>query len=296
MKLEEGRYYKFLPVKVIILPDANENLILTGPDSKKYLLPLSFYNEYDLPGKSEICCKVDKINCSGKVFLEPQHPYYKEGEYYPFVFENYCTDENRTLVGNNTFSVRDIYGKILTAPVKLLKSIPAKGSEIILKVERISKGRIYFSHPETRDEITDLTEGESYDFLVVSVEYDDEGEEFYIVRDHNNKDHHLPVKYYRHYGFKKDETFRGKIVRYSAGSMMSIEPENPWYSPGDIVEVTVGDVTSDEAGINYVAEVFDNMGFKYSVKCSVIPEKAVLRCTVLKIRKGRPVLVPLEDK
>lgn len=296
MKLEEGRYYNFVPLRTITLPDSNENLILTGPDGKKYLLPLSFYNEYKLTERSEIVCKVDKINCSGKVFLEPQHPYYKEGEYYPFIFIELVIPEKSSQPGSNTFLVRDSYGNTITAPQNLLKCIPQKGTELQLKVERISKGRLHFSPPARKDEVEELVEGELYEFFVKSTLTDSEGEEYFVVTDINKKEHRLPVKYYGHYGFKKGEKFRGRIVRYSSGSPKSIEPDNPWYKPGDTVEVTVGSYAPDETGINYIADVFDSKGFNYSVKCTEVPNKPVLKCTVLKIRKGRPVLIPLEDK
>lgn len=296
MKLEEGRYYKFVTLRKIILPDSNENLILTGPDNKKYLLPLAYYQEYKLTERDEIVCKVDKINCSGKVFLEPQHPYYKEGEYYPFVFMELISSGKDDQQGSISFLAKDNYGNKITAPCNLLNSIPEKGALIQLKVERISKGRLHFSPHGKKDEVEELIEGELYEFLVKSTMTDSDGEEYYLATDINNKEHRLPVKYYIHYGFKEGEKFRGKIVRYSAGSPKSIEPENPWYKPGDIVEVTVGSLVQDETGINYVADVFDNKGFNYSVKCTKVPDKPVLKCTVLKIRKGRPVLIPLEDK
>lgn len=295
MKLEEGRSYKFIPARIITLPDSNDNLILNGPDGKKYLLPLSFYTDYNLNEKTEIICKIDKINCSGKVFLEPQHPFYREGEYYMFVIEMFIpSDDDHE--STKSFVVRDLFGNQITAPVRLLEYVPEKGSQVRLKVERISKGHLHFSKPGIKDDIEELTEGEYYDFLVKRTEFDSEGEEHYIVTDVYNKEHNLPVRYYSHYGFKTGETFRGKVIRYSAGKQKTIEPENPWYAPGDIVEVTVGNYSQDETGILWAVEVYDNKGFSYSVKCRKKPVNSLLKCEVLKIRKGRPVLVPLEDK
>ena len=161
MKLEEGRYYSFIPLKTIKLPDSSENLILTGPDHKKYLLPLVYYKGYDLNEKKEIICKIDKINCSGKVFLEPLHPFYQEGNAYSFIVESFNSDTCRDNPENSTFYVRDIFGNIINVPANLLNPVIEPGAEVKLKVERISKGRIHFSKPEYRERADDLTEGEN---------------------------------------------------------------------------------------------------------------------------------------
>ena len=80
MKLLEEQYYRFKVVKTVTLPDTTENMILMGPDGRKYLLPLTYYKDYDLKDKTEITCRVDKINCRGKVFLEPESPWFSPGD------------------------------------------------------------------------------------------------------------------------------------------------------------------------------------------------------------------------
>jgi len=296
MKLEEGQYYSFIALKTIKLPDSSDNLILAGPDNKKYLLPLIYYNGYDLNAKKEIVCKVDKINCSGKVFLEPLHPFYKEGDSFSFIVESFTSVVNKDYPESVVFSVRDILDNLINIPVGLINPTTKMGSEVKLKVERISKGKIYFSQPEARERTDDLKEGEFYDFIVESIEHGTDSEDFYVVKDINNKEHRLPVRYYSHYGFKEGDSFRGKIIRYSSGGPKSIEPENPWYSPGDVVYVTVGNWTTDETEEQYFVDVFDSKGFEYMIKMSQKPVNQILRCTVLKIRKGRPVLIPSNEQ
>ena len=111
MRLEEGRSYSFTKVKSIVLPGGEVNLILEGPDGKKYLLPVERYGEYNLRTKPELICKVDKINCSGKVFLEPEHPYYRVGERYDFLVVR--TDERESILGEpeKIAWVRDLHGR-----------------------------------------------------------------------------------------------------------------------------------------------------------------------------------------
>ncbi len=296
MKLEEGRHYTFHALKTIKLPDSSDNLILTGPDNKKYLLPLIYYKDYNLTDKKEIVCKVDKINCSGKVFLEPIHPSYIEGDTFSFIVESINHNGNINRPESYLFSVIDIFGNIISVPTGLLDLTTIIGSEVKLKVERISKGKIHFSQPEARERTDDLAEGGIYDFIVAAIEHGPDSEDFYVVKDINNKEHRLPVRYYNHYGFKEGDSFRGKILRYSPGGPKTIEPENPWYSPGDVVEVTVGNCTTDETGEQFFVDVFDNKGFEYMIKMSQKPVNQILKCTVLKIRKGRPVLIPSDER
>lgn len=77
--LEEGKEYKFFVEKLLSLPDSNY-FILKDEWNRKYLLPQQYYLNYSILIGKEIICYVNKINCNGKIFLEPQHPIYKVGE------------------------------------------------------------------------------------------------------------------------------------------------------------------------------------------------------------------------
>ncbi|PKP19322.1 MAG: hypothetical protein CVU05_11685 [Bacteroidetes bacterium HGW-Bacteroidetes-21] len=78
-KPEEGQEYPFYVEKLLSLPDGSY-FVLNGPDDRKYLMESRFYSdEYQIIPGTEIICKVDKINCTGKVFFEPLHPVYLEG-------------------------------------------------------------------------------------------------------------------------------------------------------------------------------------------------------------------------
>ena len=296
MRLEEGRYYKFKTVKTITLPDTSESMVLHGPDGKKYLLALSPYSHYNLKAKTEVTCKVDKINCTGKVFLEPEHPVYKEGEYYSFIIDSLHHSGENHKNDITLFTVNDVFGNPVVGNAEILGKSIKTGEKVSIKVERISKGKIHFSKPSLREYADELTEGESYDFTVKTKIKGDEGDEFYVVTDKLNNEHHLPVRYYSHYGFKTGTGFRGRVIRYSAGSPKTIEPENPWYTPGDVVETTVENTEYDETGNCFVVELCDNKGFLYTVRMNKKPDMQVLKCTVLKIRKGRPVLIPLDEE
>ncbi len=79
MILEEGYEFNFKVEKIIDLSDESYYILLSEFD-KKYLLPTKYYDEYNIKIGNEIRCRIDKISCSGRVFLEPKSPIYSVGE------------------------------------------------------------------------------------------------------------------------------------------------------------------------------------------------------------------------
>ncbi|MFN8134554.1 MAG: hypothetical protein U0Z17_04750 [Bacteroidales bacterium] len=47
-------------------------------------MPAENFQGYGIHPGDEISCKIDKINCTGRIYLEPRHPYYSEGKIYDF--------------------------------------------------------------------------------------------------------------------------------------------------------------------------------------------------------------------
>ena len=79
MEFEEGKEFSFIIEKLITLPDGQYYILLAEFD-QKYLMPAKFYSEYGFKIGQEIFCRIDKVNCNGKVFLEPRHPLYSIGD------------------------------------------------------------------------------------------------------------------------------------------------------------------------------------------------------------------------
>lgn len=77
--LEEGKMYRFFVDKLLTLPDANYFLLI-DEWNKKHLLLQKYYTDYSIKVGTHINCYVNKINCNGKIFLEPEHPIYKIGD------------------------------------------------------------------------------------------------------------------------------------------------------------------------------------------------------------------------
>ncbi|HUW92221.1 MAG TPA: hypothetical protein VMV74_03575 [Bacteroidales bacterium] len=295
MKLEEGKRYMFNALKTIEMPGGSINLMLTGPDGKKYLLPLEYYQGYNLKVSGIIKCKVDKINCSGKVFLEPEHPFYREGESYDFEVGQISEYTDEKGVSCKKIAISDSFGNLASIPVEFLPSIPGEREKVHLRIDRISKGKLCFRSRTDEDELNKLIEGKSYEFTIVKIVQGPDEEQFYSAADLYGDVHLLQVRYYSHYGFEIGTIFRGKIVRYSSGHRKTIEPENPWFKPGDKMRVTVASCNPLETGDGFICEGFDNNGFSHTLVLPEKPEGDNLICRIIKIRKGRPVLERAEE-
>ncbi|HSO77191.1 MAG TPA: hypothetical protein VLQ76_01365 [Bacteroidales bacterium] len=294
MKLEEGKTFTFNALKTVELPGGEVNLMLAGPDGKKYLLPLTYYRSYNIVSPGIVQCKVDKINCSGKVFLEPVNPWYSEGESYGFEvrYISECTDSNG--IGRRSITVSDRLGNLINVPAELAIGLPEEGEKISLKVERISKGKLYFTRRTEADDLERLEEGRSYDFRILKKVSGPDDEPCYAAADIYGDVHLLQVRYYSHYGFKVGASFRGKVVRYSSGSLKTVEPENPWFKPGDKMRITVVSCIPLETGEGFICDGFDDNGFNHTLTLSEVPAGNSLICRVIKIRKGKPVLEKAE--
>ncbi len=81
-RLTEGQWYTFRILKVVSLGEDEGWFVMQDPNGYKILLPKGFYEDYGFAPGQSVSCRVDKINCNGRMFLEPGHPHYKEGEVY----------------------------------------------------------------------------------------------------------------------------------------------------------------------------------------------------------------------
>jgi hypothetical protein len=295
MKLEEGKTYVFNAVKTVDMPGGEVNLILTGPDGRKYLLPLRYYRGYNLGAPGPVQCRIDKINCSGKVFLEPANPFYCEGETYSFDVRHISEFTDSNGIRCRSIAVSDKLGNLINVPPELFRNLPERVEKISLRVERISKGKLYFTGRKEADDLDRLEEGKSYNFRILDIVTGPDDEPCYAAADLNGDVLLLQVRYYSHYGFKAGASFMGKVVRYSTGSRKSVEPENPWFKPGDKMRVTVAVCTPLENGEGFMCDGFDDNGFNHTLTLSEKPARNSLMCRVVKIRKGKPVLEKAEE-
>ena len=103
--LSEGKWYSFRIHNHLQLQDGLWYFVIEDINGLKHFMPAEFYKGYNLNKGNEIMCRVDKINCTGRIFLEPEHPYYTEGEIYNFEVESVSDKDD-----SNVLLVKDILG------------------------------------------------------------------------------------------------------------------------------------------------------------------------------------------
>lgn len=114
-----------------------EHFVVLKCDSEQYSLNANDYKGYSFNIGDKIKCRVDKINCSGKIFFEPEHPYYKEQNFYFFQFLRVIDREER----NSIIEVLDRFGNIHQC--KTSQKELESGQSIKLWLQKISKGQFY---------------------------------------------------------------------------------------------------------------------------------------------------------
>ncbi len=141
--MKPGNWYCFTIIKTVTIPDDQEYFLMRHGHGYNHLIPAGYYTHYGLyPGK-RIRCHLDRINCLGRLFFEPENPFYSPGKIYPFRFVSLEKFNSPDMGETHTATVRDHFGmKWQTFPFRM--KLPRKLPEIInCEVTRIKKGRLY---------------------------------------------------------------------------------------------------------------------------------------------------------
>ena len=290
LKLREGKEYKFLVEKELTLPDNSHHFLLRGPDSKKYLIPISRYSHYGILTGKVIKCRVDRINCTGKVFLEPPNPWYSEGKSYSFNVDGIEERIDNTGTNRKVIVVTDKLGTKICVPHDKFTALPVKGEKIILRVIRITKGKVHFGSTPGETNNLLLEAGSDYEFVVERIEKGIDDEEYFVIKDPFGNFSTLPAKYYKYYGYTTGTRFRGKIIRNKKNGEKTIEPENPFYKSGSEILMRVTSFYKNPVNHSFTINLKDKYSFSHCIETSTPPNAKSVRCKVLMIKKGKPLL------
>ena len=84
IRFSEGDWFPFKVHNFVQLQDGAWYYIMLDVNGSKHFMSAIGYESYNIRPGDEIICKIDKINCTGRIYLEPRHPHYNEGESYLF--------------------------------------------------------------------------------------------------------------------------------------------------------------------------------------------------------------------
>lgn len=232
--LTEGKSYVFRLISKLELGRGKPFFVMLDPLGYKMLIPADFYADYGFMEGQEVVCKIDKISCSGKMYLEPRHPHYEEGKYYDF--EAVSLGCRNNLVGTKEwyFKVSDSLGLEWIVrrnpPEKETTWLPEK---IRCIVARIKKGKLFLRLPDYSEQDGFLKQGETYPFKIVDQKnYPGDGFSYFILEDERGSRHLLRKKHYHHYGLKVGQHIQCRLDGAYEDGMLFLEPVHPVYEIG----------------------------------------------------------------
>lgn len=232
-RLTEGESYLFRIVKSMSLTPGDSWYVLEDPNGYKILLPGQYYEKYGFRTGQTIRCRVDKINCNGRMFLEPAHPHYVEGESYQFPVISKGHYKNIIEQDEYYFTVRDVLGhywKVRTYEKPLWDNPP---EQLACIVKRIKKGKLFLVIAGEEMRHPSLETGKSYHFTIVDEKINPlDHFSYFIVEDKQGNKHLLKKKYYLHYGLKKGRQVRCRVDKFASEGFFFLEPEHPCYQMG----------------------------------------------------------------
>ena len=134
--LLEKKQYKFRYIKHTLSFDGKGWHMFEDPDGCKHLVTDLHYQKYSFTHNSDYLCWVDKINCKGKIFLEPEHPNHRIGDIVELTILGVFQKKSSKMRSFKITRLQDTNGwqAEYLGSIKLPKGLPVK-----CKVLRIKK-------------------------------------------------------------------------------------------------------------------------------------------------------------
>lgn len=297
--LIEHEWYPFKIHKEVDIPDDGEYYVLTDLHGYKHLLRKEYYLHYHFEIGSTIQCRIDKINCSGKIYLEPEHPLYKEGKVYDFEVVEF--KEITNLLGNkeNTLIIKDLYDNLLTISAD---EAQIENNCVSCVVDQIKKGQLFVTPINATKALKGLKEGDWFNSKIVKRFTDEENNDFFLLKDKNDHSFYLPTRYYENYHLQIGDQIYCKVVKIRSQWDYVIEPKSPHYSEGTVYDFVVKDKKTqhnymeEKVYLLVVQDVFEietnvEVNHKTYVLTSIGDS---IRCKVNKIKKSKLLLSYIE--
>lgn len=289
---KEGEWYTFTVAKVIDVPGSGKHFILSHESGKKLLLPTKYYVKYNISETSSIQCRIDKINCTGQIFIEPAHPVYKAGNTYSF---GVIRIADSVIEEAQNLTVSDIFGNEIEVLVPK-GIISTEQAEVKLKVLGIKKGVPILSAGAEWSLCPDSYSSGQEILLSLSKVVAIQNEEYYLLKAKSNCIALLKVKHFKHYGFKEGIPIVARYRGTDSRGFLMVDPEHPFYKVGEVYQFEIASIEEDygqELDNGRIAVVYDRFGMKCGVRIENSSTYAVgniISCKVLGYKKGRPLL------
>jgi len=291
VKLEEGHKYPFKISGIIDLPDGNEYFVLKDPNNVRHLLLTRYYKNFNFQLGKTIQCRIDKINCSGKIYLEPEHPNYKLGYKYDFPFK-YIEDYKDNVGKLHRFAIfTDVFENEIKMPLDVLPEKIEAGVSLNFKISRIKKGMVYLSSNGLKEDYKRFEDEKYYYFRIVQFRLYPDNRSFYILNDENGYSYKLRSKFFEKYDFKIGQSIQCRLVRTE--EEIYLEPKHPYYNIGNqydfeiITEELIEDYPNGKTEAYLLKNDFGKSVHIPKRDARGIISDGKLKCLVIDIKKSR---------
>ena len=273
-RLTEGENYAFTLMKTIALDEdgPDEWYVLRDPMGFKVLMPARYYTSYGFVAGQTIICRVDRINCNGRMFLEPAHPQYVEGAVYHFDVVD--TEKRTEEINHESFflHVKDVLGNVWPIRISNRAWMENPPPYVDCRIDRIKKGKLYLIPVSDPKVLPPLTPGDTVTLTVAGTAPDpDDGQPCFVLKLADDYTFLLKKKHYARYGFTTGMQVACAVHKPVRGRMPHIEPKHPVYEIGQIYSFDVAWLEQQVYADGYVQQVlvlYDCFGEEVKVHVS----------------------------
>ncbi len=231
--MKEGEYYPFMVLGKVTDVEGEAYYKLADPNGIKHLLKAEWYGSYGLEAGRAVVCHINKINCSGRIFIEPEHPVYRAGEVYGFEVAEVSSGG-----AEKTVTVKDVFGNAIVLAEEYLPPKVKTGDSVRCRVITVKKGKPVIIPFGATPDYSGLTPGVRYPLKVVKERKYTDDQVYYILEDEKGKRYPLRKKFYARYGFTTGDTI-SCVLRNNDKGGYYLEPEHPRYRPGERFEFRI---------------------------------------------------------
>jgi hypothetical protein len=289
MKFKEGEEYTFSVLKIVEIPDEGTFYLLHHTSGRRLLLQYETYKKYSIEVGGYLECRIDKVNCTGKIFLEPRHPKYIEGNIYVFtIIKNSCEEDK-------TIDVIDCLKNVIKVEVPEGFALYNNIQEIELTVTKLKRGIPILNFPSIDQNRYKDFIGKSLVLRVIKITINNFSDEVFVLQNESVPRAELKVQHYRSYGFNVGHLVEVTVLAVKEDGSLKVEPKNPFYELGKDYEFRITKFKKSELNSKPIVIVEDNTGSKIGIPILVgqlkaIKDKTQLLCRVIGFRKGKPKL------
>lgn len=225
ISLKEKHIYPFTIEGELELPDGNECYKLTDPNGIKHILLKSDYRKYGFKSGDIIQCYIDKINCSGRLFFEPEHPFYMTGHCYDFEFTRIEKETDQKAVGQIYAVLQDALQNETTVPLEDIPAGAKRGDRITFRIDLIKKGKVYLRPCGSEEHISNLATGAKIELVMVGLKTYNRSRTYFVLKDQKERLYYIRKKFYSKYGFKEGEVVNCEVKEFQG--LKYLEPVHP---------------------------------------------------------------------